>query len=144
MFDNCGVMEHSWSQRVRSHSGNIANVVPHVVSNNSGFLGSSGIPSSTFPTRSALISAVFVYIPAGLGKAPELAPKLKPSNTVILCQQKQDACSKQTCSNDGHAITASLKPTEKAGAIPFSGTALSLAIVATLIPIFLQGRIERT
>ena len=49
-----------------------------------GFLGSSsGIPSSTFPVKSAAISAVFVKIPppAFANNASELAPKLN-ANTI--------------------------------------------------------------
>ena len=46
-----------------------------------GFLGSSsGMPASTFPTRSAPTSAAFVYIPppTRANKAIELAPRPKP------------------------------------------------------------------
>ncbi len=108
-----------------------------------GFLGSSsGMPSSTLPTKSALISAVFVKIPppAFANNASELAPKLKPSKAVVLLVIIMiPVTPKRLTPTTAIPITAPpRKPAIKDGLMPcFAASAdLTFAIVAISIPTF--------
>jgi hypothetical protein len=108
-----------------------------------GFLGSSsGMPSSTLPTRSALISAVLVKIPppALANSASELAPKLKPKRAVVLFVANNIAVTPNRLEpTTAIPITAPPRnPAIKDGLIPFTAAsaAFVFAIVAIFMPIF--------
>ena len=107
-----------------------------------GFLGSSsGIPASTFPTRSAPTSAAFVYIPPPTRpkSAIDEAPRLKPERTLTLFVMIYTALTpKSPKPTTDIPITAPPENAiDKALFIPLVLAAfavLTLAFVATFIP----------
>ena len=100
------------------------------------------MPSSTLPTRSALISAVLVKIPppAFANSARELAPKLKPKRAVVLFVANNTAVTPNRLEpTTAMPITAPpRKPVIKDGLMPFTAAsaAFVFAIVAIFMPIF--------
>ena len=107
-----------------------------------GFRGSSsGIPNSTFPVKSAAISAVLVKIPppAFANNANKLAPKLKANSIFGLLVIKYNAAAPaKEVPTTAIPITAPpLKPAIKdLDKLSFAKTAVfTFAIVAMLIPI---------
>ncbi len=114
-----------------------------------GFLGSSsGIPSSTLPTRSALMSAVLVKMPppAFANKASELAPKLNPRMAVASpAIMKTAVTPSKLVPTTAMPMTAPpRKPARKANLMPVcdAAAALRLAMVATWMPT-LPARAEK-
>ncbi len=103
---------------------------------------SSGMPSSTFPTRSALTSAVFVNIPppALANRASDDAPKLKPSTAVASpVSIRMPVTPKRLVPTTAMPITAPpRKPAMNDWFMLFvaASALFTFAIVATKIPIF--------
>ncbi len=103
---------------------------------------SSGMPSSTLPVKSALISAVFVKIPppALANNARELAPKEKPRRMVAspTTQRTAQTPSKLKPTTARPMTAPPRNAIKNAGLMPFcaASAARELAEVATIIPIF--------
>ncbi len=101
---------------------------------------SSGMSSSTFPTRSAAMSAVFVKMPppALANNAKDEAPRLKPSVIVgSLVRKVTPVTPSKLAPTTAMPITAPpRKPVKKAGTLPLvaASAVRVLAIVATAMP----------